>query len=355
MSFLWPPATFGVKKLQASLGQFLFLAMDSKRERSRSPLGRSPSDKSSTSETLDLETCLPRSAAVSITRADDLSASSLFAAVDIETPKRDASPEEPSSWTRFVERPLAASNDLEFRQMADEMISKELQFDEAGAENGSGGHRWTPYLGEPANSDVRAGWLLDGPDAKTVLHRGLLPPILDPDDLAHKPILSWRPKLLADFKPGFDDAVWKRPVKVASLCCGTGAARLGLEWMGVPVSESIAADPKRATKTFTSNLGHQPDFFFDTAADVAQGQGFCHIHGSHQVLPLAREDLLVAGFPCQPFSTQRPGRFSDGWQSHPQTQVMHEVSDAIVARLPFLMVLENVLGFLRKARTRVHC
>eukprot|EP00435_Cladocopium_sp_Y103_P004127 s1246_g1.t1 len=182
--------------------------------------------------------------------------------------------------------------------------------------------------------------------------RGLCPPALSQANLDDVPILAWREPLLRRIAPAFQDAVFLRPVKVSSACTGTGAARLALQWTGCPMEENFACDPKKAALKFNLGMGMQPKHFFNTAADVARGQGHCHVHGRH--CDLGEEgkcDLMVAGFPCQPFSVQRPQRWSEGWRKHLQAPVMEEVCQAIKATLPRLVVLENVMGFLRTHRT----
>ena len=247
-----------------------------------------------------------------------------------------------SSWTRLVEAPLSRFAHDEMMETTKDMLAKELNFstETEKALQGDDGDAQSP------GPDVG-----QKPDAKDCLHRGLLPPILEVDKLEHKPVLAWRDQLLIDFKPGFDEALFMQPVKLSTMCTGPGAARLSLEWMGCPVKELLGCDPKKPVRTMQSNFGHEPDHFVSNARQVAHGQGHCFMTGKFCDLPLEREDLCTAGFPCQPFSTQRPARWQEGWQSHKEAQVMTEVAEAVAIRQPFLLVLENVPGFLRQHRT----
>eukprot|EP00971_Amphidinium_carterae_P347939 6490235-Amphidinium_carterae.1 len=71
----------------------------------------------------------------------------------------------------------------------------------------------------------------------------------------------------------------------------------------------------------------------------------CLRHGSCR--PQSRADMLVAGFPCAPFSTQRPGRL---WQHHASTSVLWDVLKCIRLLQPQSGCLENVCGLLIRAR-----
>eukprot|EP00971_Amphidinium_carterae_P344670 6485198-Amphidinium_carterae.1 len=66
-------------------------------------------------------------------------------------------------------------------------------------------------------------------------------------------------------------------------------------------------------------------------SDVRQ-QSFCHWHGGQGCFTEAlkqRPHCFVAGFPCSPWSAQRPGRFSTSpWM--PQTG--HQCSVTLAAR-----------------------
>jgi len=62
-------------------------------------------------------------------------------------------------------------------------------------------------------------------------------------------------------------------------------------------------------------------------------------------------DVFVCGFPCTPFSNQRPGRFGkSSWRVHPDAEVMREVAKVLRSMRPPLAVLENVPGFMVPSR-----
>jgi site-specific DNA-cytosine methylase len=63
------------------------------------------------------------------------------------------------------------------------------------------------------------------------------------------------------------------------------------------------------------------------------------------------QDLFICGFPCQPNSVLRPGRFRD----HPPTahrlyDVAHMVVAAVHRNLPRAAILENVMGMRHRSK-----
>ena len=183
---------------------------------------------------------------------------------------------------------------------------------------------------------------------------------LSPADLSAEkdaPALSWRSCIEDAFKAaGFDmkDLSLCRPIQLQTMASGTGAPAVGLHLMGIPFTEVLACDPKPSTfKALQCWHGHGVPFpvhHLDTVDSVLAGSGPCKVHGQTCPVNLGSTDLLVAGFPCAPFSTQRAKRFSGtGWRDHPETHVMFDVCRAISRLEPKLAILENVPGFLLDA------
>ena len=85
------------------------------------------------------------------------------------------------------------------------------------------------------------------------------------------------------------------------------------------------------------------------AADVAKNRAHCLLRGQVCSLSPLPDDLFVCGFPCRPFSTQRPKRFSG---DHEDARCMFDTIDVLKAHQPRLALLENVMGFLPEARTK---
>ena len=80
------------------------------------------------------------------------------------------------------------------------------------------------------------------------------------------------------------------------------------------IIDLFATDPKRAAKQFLKDFT-QPQHVFDTIQAVHDSDGSpipCFTHGKDCVVPGQPCDLLVAGFPCAPYSGARPTRHSAG-------------------------------------------
>lgn len=126
-------------------------------------------------------------------------------------------------------------------------------------------------------------------------------------------------------------------LKVVSLFCGCGGADLGLlggfKYLGknykkLPYEIIHASDiDEKAIKTYKSNFNH-PSFVYDI--------NNLSLKGFHA-------DLVVGGFPCQPFSTVNPTK-----EPHKkESQLFWEMARVIDEIQPKAFIAENVKGFYR--------
>ena len=80
-------------------------------------------------------------------------------------------------------------------------------------------------------------------------------------------------------------------------------------------TEVQAVDPKKSSRMFCTQNQVGDGCFFDYIGEVTEAARkreklWCHHHG-RECLPCShRSDIFIAGFPCSPFSGQRPGRHS---------------------------------------------
>ena len=100
-----------------------------------------------------------------------------------------------------------------------------------------------------------------------------------------------------------------RTLRVGEACAGLGSASIAAKCLGLPLDRSgVACDLKPAARQFLINNVKYMQHVFKSMADHAAGAGFCYRHGAHCALgdgDGARSDILVAGPPCQPFSSLR--------------------------------------------------
>lgn len=134
-------------------------------------------------------------------------------------------------------------------------------------------------------------------------------------------------------------------------CSGTGAPRIGLLALGLWVDEIHSADTKASCLQLCRALGQVPTHHFSEAKDLEIGGGMCHVHECHCFAETEEDHLFISGFPCQPFSQQRPKRWTQRWKDHPAAATMFDTARVIRARQPRLVLLENVPGFLYESRT----
>lgn len=103
------------------------------------------------------------------------------------------------------------------------------------------------------------------------------------------------------------------------------------------------SDPKPTSQRLMKlNPESAPKRFFST---VKEALTFFEESRTSGRLP-EHVDLLCMGFPCEPFSKNRAGRFdTKPWQSHRDTYVMLDAIAVIAHERPDMIILENVRGF----------
>src|SRR5690348_11424563 len=114
-------------------------------------------------------------------------------------------------------------------------------------------------------------------------------------------------------------------MRFVEVCSGLGGLRLGLEGLGWRCLQAIDSDR-------------------DTSTAHEQMFGQCETADVRNLSPdsVARHDVLVAGFPCQPFS-------SSGHRSginHPAGGVFDGILRILDYHQPRFTILENVQGLL---------
>ena len=119
-------------------------------------------------------------------------------------------------------------------------------------------------------------------------------------------------------------------LRVGTLFSGIGAPEFALKRMGVDHEVLYACDfDSKAKANYLAN--HCPSIFYDNIFDIDPNT-------------VPKVDLLIAGFPCQPYSIGGKGLGSEDERSKPLTPMLN----IIEATLPKTLVLENVAPFLRR-------
>jgi len=121
------------------------------------------------------------------------------------------------------------------------------------------------------------------------------------------------------------------------------------EAMGFPHKISQAADRKKIARQFImANHSAVLDHLYDDIECMTENKPTCYSHGEKPCKnPKLREDVMVFGIPCQPFSDQHPKRKKgDGSvRDHPLYNVMFQVIDTIALKQPRTFIIEEVTGF----------
>lgn len=147
---------------------------------------------------------------------------------------------------------------------------------------------------------------------------------------------SWRVPILAALQPFLKLlGPQLRPMLVGEHCAGMAPLGAVLGAFHMPFRELFVSDPKPAARLFREGYGcQQSERQYDTIRDVIES------------LPRERPDLEVSGFPCQPFSTMRNGRFKSKLpKKHQQYTVADQLLQAMAMTRPRCAIVEQVKGF----------
>eukprot|EP00959_Pyramimonas_sp_CCMP1952_P262665 5492420-Pyramimonas_sp.AAC.1 len=154
-----------------------------------------------------------------------------------------------------------------------------------------------------------------------------------------------------------------RDLVIGSLCSGLGTESSVAHRMGIRTTTLFACDIKAESLDFHKRrsgmgLGDEPLHFYKNVFDLLGG-----LQGQPDKLQCVtcldqpkcnpfigteakRVDLLVGGFPCQPYSLASTKRFLDGGpKAHPKSAVTQSMADSVALMKPHAFIFENVPGF----------
>jgi site-specific DNA-cytosine methylase len=131
-----------------------------------------------------------------------------------------------------------------------------------------------------------------------------------------------------------------------------GAPSVVLTALSVPYEELFGSDPKSSAIQFRARYGQPAAHHYLDIWDGVRGEGMCSQHGTRCAAPAlsSNHDIVVVGFPCQPYSTQRAKRFAkDSVRNHPLSSVAEGALHHVARWRPKLALIENVPGWAKKA------
>jgi len=135
----------------------------------------------------------------------------------------------------------------------------------------------------------------------------------------------------------------KNPILLADLFAGIGGMRLGFEMTGIAVSAFASEWDSYACRTYTGNFNDEPrgDITEIPSEDIPQF------------------DILLAGFPCQPFSIAGVSKKNSlnkphGFKDKTQGNLFFEIARILEDKQPPAFLLENVKHLKRHDRGRTY-
>lgn len=129
--------------------------------------------------------------------------------------------------------------------------------------------------------------------------------------------------------------VQRRPLILESMFTGMNASAFVLQVGGLAYEDRVGAEKKSYAHTFMQDNGIAPARCFEKAEDLAASD----VCGS----ATSPADLFVAGFPCQPYSSQ--ARKVANPVAHPLFRSMDLMIGYIRSSAPRVVILENTVGF----------
>lgn len=162
------------------------------------------------------------------------------------------------------------------------------------------------------------------------------------------PLLDWT-KFLLESSKGLREALGTqaRPLMVHTLFSGMGSPEAALRCLGLDIEHQVAAEMKPCAHRFCEDNGLIPSghYYTDVEPLASAGSAPCRLHNANCPLPVAKPDLLIAGFPCTPFTSQRGGHGQAEVRQHREF-CKGEWTTRCIARIrPRMFLLENVPAF----------
>ncbi|ORX98566.1 S-adenosyl-L-methionine-dependent methyltransferase [Basidiobolus meristosporus CBS 931.73] len=147
------------------------------------------------------------------------------------------------------------------------------------------------------------------------------------------------------FPPHYSKVRGATKLKVLDLFCGGGAFGRGLQDTGVFECKWAVDIDSMATYTYKANAGHDVLVFNQSVNQFLQD---CLQEKDHT--PKKGEvDVIIAGYPCQGYSSLNPNRASD--QSQSNNSLLASLTSFVEFYEPKFILMENVKNFPRMTET----
>ena len=90
------------------------------------------------------------------------------------------------------------------------------------------------------------------------------------------------------------------------LCLGSGACVWAKKVVSLPIKSLCGAEKRPVGRAFIlRNHGGDIPHLFACNEDIVAGRGYCYVHKGPCSVPAQRADIVIGGFPCQPFTSAR--------------------------------------------------
>ena len=146
-------------------------------------------------------------------------------------------------------------------------------------------------------------------------------------------------------------------LRMMTLCSGTDAPVMAMQCAAGKdrVRHILSCDNADSSFVWVhKNSRPRPEHFLKDVADLAKPKALCLMCEKLCTAHHQEVDLMVAGFPCAPYSQLNPKRFTgnDAFLSHPDIQVFEHIHDFLkhAEKPPKVVVLENVAGVSKSSK-----
>ena len=127
---------------------------------------------------------------------------------------------------------------------------------------------------------------------------------------------------------------------------------MGIPWCGLCASDIKPASQWWMVAGRSTLFARLKCMFSDGKQVISDRPAHCFYHKRECRPPCKASDLYVAGLPCAPHTSQRPGKSAVSAQDHPEFKVMEHYLDALRVTGSHGGIVEEVMGFMDSIRDR---
>jgi hypothetical protein len=161
------------------------------------------------------------------------------------------------------------------------------------------------------------------------------------------------PKWADKYRSCLDRYDMVRTPTLGTDCAGIEAPCVAFKSVAIRYVHLSSSELKTEARNFQQAAKIMANHSFEEMADNTRGRGFCVVHGQYCELPEKREDIYVAGLPCQGWSglgVTRWNRSVEEISKRKDFETYKEFALHLKLKKPRIAIFENVTAILKRKR-----